>query len=114
MFRLRPRRRRRTAPPATPLLGCPACGADALCPIEWETLGNAHWLMAMRCGECGTWMEMVVANDVATAMDVELDRQQAIIAAAADALEQERMAVETQTFIAALERDLIDANDFAR
>jgi hypothetical protein len=83
-----------------------------MCPIEWEPLGDAHWLMAMRCGQCGTWLEMIVPNDVAAAMDVELDRQQTAIAAAADALERERMAAEAEAFIAALERDLIDADDF--
>jgi hypothetical protein len=113
MFRLF-LRHRRTPPSARPRLSCPACDADAMCPVEWETLGDEHWLMSLRCGQCGTWLESVVANDVAAAMDVELARQQAVIAAAADALALERMAVEAQAFIAALERDLIDANDFAR
>jgi hypothetical protein len=111
MLRLRSRRSRAARPA---LLGCPACGADALCPIEWQTFGDEHWDMWMRCGACGGWLEALVDNRAAAAMDVELDRQQALIRAAADALELERMAAEVETFVSALERDLVDAADFAR
>src|SRR5215207_6148979 len=111
MFRLRPRRRR--APEPTSLLACPQCDADALSPMEWEAFGDGHWLMWMRCGECGGWIQMLVPNATAGLMDVELDRQQAAIAAQADAFEAERMAVEVESLITALERDLVDASDFA-
>jgi hypothetical protein len=110
MFRLLLRRRR--AP--KPLLSCVRCDADALCPIAWETFGDDHWLMWMRCGECGGWVETVVDNPMAAAIDVEMDRQQWRIAAEADALEIERMAADVETFVSALDRDLFDASDFAR
>ena len=113
MLRLRPRRPRRERAPR-PLLACPACDADALCPFEWETFGDAHWYMWMRCGACGGWIEAIVDNPAAAAMDVELDRQQALIRAAADALGSERMAADVEILISALERDLVDAADFAR
>lgn len=81
--------------------------------MEWETFGDDHWSMSMRCGQCGNWLETTVTNKVAAEMDVALDRQQAVIAAAADALELERMSREAESFISALQRDLINANDFA-
>jgi uncharacterized Zn finger protein len=111
MFRLLPRRRPAPAPKA--LLACPQCGADGLCPMQWETFGDDHWFMWLRCGECGTWLEALVGNRTAAAMDVQLDRQQAAIAAQAEAFEAERMAVEVETLITALNRDLVDASDFA-
>ena len=100
--------------PATALLDCPQCHADALCPIAWETSGDDHWLMWMRCGACGEWLESFVDNPTAAALDTEMDRQQARIAAQADALSRERMAEEAEVFVAALRRDLVDASDFAR
>jgi hypothetical protein len=82
--------------------------------MEWDTFGDDHWLMWLRCGDCGFWIEGVVDNRIAAALDVLLDRQQAEIAEAARALESERMADEAERFIASLRRDLIDASDFAR
>jgi hypothetical protein len=109
MFRLLRRRR----PTPRPLLACPECDADALCPMQWEAFGDDHWLMSMRCGECGGWIQMLVGNGTAAVMDTELDRQQAAIAAQADAYEAERMAADVETMIVALKRDLVDASDFA-
>ena len=102
MFRLLQRRRPVPAPTPNALLACPDCDADALCPIEWEMFGDEHWFMWLRCGQCGAWLDALVGNRTAAAIDVELDRQQAAIAAQADALERERMAAELEPFIAAL------------
>jgi hypothetical protein len=110
MFRVLPRRRPAPKPP----LSCKRCEADALCPIAWETFGDDHWLMWMRCGECGGWVDTIVDNRTAAAIDAEMDRQQSRIAAQADALAGEQMAAEVEAFVSALERDLFDASDFAR
>jgi uncharacterized Zn finger protein len=112
MFRALLRRPAKTRTRA--LLACPRCDADALCPIEWVTFGDDAWLMWMRCGECGCAHEAIVGNETAAAIDIEMDRQQAWIAARADALSHERMKDEVEAFAAALRRDLVDASDFAR
>jgi hypothetical protein len=70
--------------------------------MEWETSGDHHWLMWMRCGACGEWLESLVDNRTAAALDIELDRQQVQIAAQADALSRERMAAEVEAFVAAV------------
>ncbi len=115
MFRLtRPRSRPAPTPRRRPVLACPACGSDRICPIEWETAGDHHWWMLLRCGECQSWVQATVGNEQAAALDIELDRQQAEIADAAAALAAERMATDVETFTAALELDLVDADDFAR
>jgi hypothetical protein len=118
MFRLsrRPRfpRSQDRAPRTGPVLACPACGSDRICPIEWAPAGDLHWWLLLRCGECQAWVQGTVGNDHAAALDVELDRQQAEIADAAAALAAERMAADVETFTAALELDLVDADDFAR
>ncbi len=115
MFRLtRSRSRPAPTPRRRPVLACPACGSDRICPIEWETAGDHHWSMLLRCGECQSWVQATVGNEQAAALDLELDRQQAEIADAAAALAAERMAADVEAFTAALELDLVDADDFAR
>ena len=119
MFRLtRPRLLRRPAagpaPRRTPVIACPACGSDRICPIDWETAGEHHWWLLMRCGECQTWVQDTVGNEQAAALDIELDRQQAEIRDALASLEVERMAADVDALTTALELDLVDADDFAR
>jgi len=85
-----------------------------MCPLEWDTVGDDHWLIASRCGECGTWHSEVVTNEEANRYDLVLAQQSAAIARALARLERERMTVELGLLVAALDRDLIDAGDFAR
>ena len=69
--------------------------------------------MRLRCGQCGTYREVVVSNDAANRYEQELNRGMAEIAAAAARDDRERMGAEMRVFVAALEHDLIDAGDFA-
>jgi hypothetical protein len=80
--------------------------------MDWGEAGEGHWWVQARCGECGVWVETVISNVQATALDVTLDRQLAQIRAAADRLDAERMAAQVDAFVRALERDLIVAADF--
>ena len=114
LTRSRPAPREAFAARRRPVLTCPACGSDRICPIEWAEAGEHHWWMLMRCGECQSWVQGTVGNELAAVIDVELDRQQAEIAGALQALETERMAADVEAFAAALEHDLVDAEDFAR
>ena len=92
---------------------CPSCGADFLCPLDWAPPDDCNWWVQSRCGECGHWSEMLIDNAQAARLDLELNRQQAVMWRTAERFEAERMAVEADAFIAALQRDLIDAGDFA-
>jgi hypothetical protein len=93
---------------------CPECGRDFVCPVEWDTVGEEHWLIALRCGECGHWREELVTNERANDYDLTLDRQCSKISDALRRIDRERMEAELDVLIAALDRDLIDAADFAR
>ena len=115
MFRLtRPRPRPAPTSRRHPVLACPACGSDRICPIDWGTAGDHHWWLLMRCGECQAWVQATVGNERAAALDIELDRQQAEIRDALASLEAERMAADVEAFTTALELDLVYADDFAR
>ncbi len=102
---------RHTPPPS--LHRCCVCHDDSVVPVWWEELGEQQWRMLLRCGRCETYRSVVVANDEAKAYDRDLQSGMDQIAASLERRERERMAAELQVFVAALERDLIDAGDFA-
>ena len=70
--------------------------------------------MLLRCGTCRGESEVTVSNDVAERYGRDLDDALEVIARAARVLDTERLAREADAFAKALERDLIDADDFAR
>jgi len=105
--------RRRQPPPGSGLHQCPLCHDDCVVPVEAEALDHGRWDLRLRCGQCGTYRDVVVSDDVANRYSLDLDRGMAEIAAALRQQDHERMTAEAQIFIAALEHDLIDGADFA-
>jgi hypothetical protein len=93
---------------------CPDCGRPFMCPREWETVGEEHWLIVSACAECDAWDERIVTNEEAKQYDLELARQTTAIARQLRSMELENMRVELDAFVDALDRDLIDATDFVR
>src|SRR5215217_396363 len=102
----------RQRPPGSGLHQCPLCHVDSVVPVEAEALDHSRWDLRLRCGECGTFRDIVVSDDVANRYSQDLDRGMAEIAAALQRQDHERMTAEAKVFIAALEHDLIDAADF--
>ena len=70
--------------------------------------------LLLRCGQCETYRAVVVNDDTAQAYERDLERGVAQIRAAVETLDTARMTVQVAAFIVALERDLIDAGDFAQ
>jgi hypothetical protein len=93
---------------------CPDCGRPFMCPREWETVGEEHWLIVSVCAECDARDERVVTNEEARRYDLELARQTAAIARQLQRIELERMRIECDAFVSALHHDLIDPADFSR
>ena len=71
------------------------------------------WHLLLRCGQCETYRDVVADDDTANAYERELGRGGAQIRRAVAELDGERMAAQVAAFIVALQRDLIDAGDFA-
>jgi hypothetical protein len=99
--------------PGSGLHQCAFCRADSVVPVWWEDLDDERWHMLLRCGECGTYRDVVATDDVALAFERDLERGAAEIRAALARIDRARMATQADAFIAALRRDLIDAGDFA-
>jgi hypothetical protein len=119
MFNWLRRARRReirgsTSLPGSGLHVCADCHGDYVHPVEWCEADAEHWWMRLRCGSCFSEREVTVPDAVAQRFGSDLDAAEAAIGRAAATLDQERMEREVEAFAAALERDLIDADDFAR
>ena len=68
--------------------------------------------LLLRCGECDTHHDLVVAGAVADRFEKDYLRVLEGMSATLDRLDRERMAAEASAFATALARDLIDADDF--
>lgn len=96
------------------LADCSACGADFVHPVEWRPHDAESWWILLRCGECGDRWERTVSDGDAELYDRELQRAEHCMRRAADRLSREALEQQAETFAAALELDLIDADDFSR
>jgi hypothetical protein len=103
------------APEQAPALEiCAACGADFVNPVEWSAVEDHSWWMLLRCAECEVMREVVVPNAEAQRFDEALDRRADPIASALHRIDVDRMKAWVESVTVALQRDLIDAADFAR
>lgn len=96
------------------LVVCVGCHADFVNPVSWHEQSETHWWIRLRCGECGLVREVEVTDEEAQRFEHELDRGVKQIAAAFVRLDRARMIADSDTMTAALERDLVDPDDFCR
>ena len=99
-------------PPGTGLQICPVCRADFVVPVWWEELEDRRMRLLLRCGECDTHHDLVVAGEVADRFEKDYLRVLEGMAATLDRLDRERMAAEASAGATAHARDLIDADHF--
>ncbi|MGD9736629.1 MAG: hypothetical protein AB7V58_13665 [Solirubrobacterales bacterium] len=94
---------------------CPCCGSGMVQPLAWEPAGDrTSWRVWRRCPECD-WRADGVHNEAAIdAYDEQLDRGAHELAAELRELQHANMAAMLATFAAALDADLIGADDFGR
>ena len=104
--------RRRQPPPGSGLHQCPVCRAAFVVPVWWEEREHNRLRLLLRCGECETHHDIVVAGDVADRYEKEYVADLDAMAQTLERLDRTRMAEEASAFSAALARDLIVADDF--
>lgn len=101
-------------PPAAALHLCPSCGSGMVQPLAWEPAGDRHnWRVWRRCPECEWRADGVFGETEIEAYDEELDRGAQQLTAELRERQRDNMTEMTTTFVAALEADLIGADDFA-
>lgn len=97
----------------TELHVCPRCGSHLVQPTCWEQTGDrGQWRLWRRCPECEWSCDEVRGEAEIDAFDEELDRGTQALAGTLRELERENMQFVVDTFAAALEADLITADDF--
>jgi hypothetical protein len=106
------RRRRPSSDRRRSLHICAVCGIDAVNPVVIEPLDELRWSVVLRCGACGARTEAVISNQLAAAYDEDLDLGWREIRRAVGRIDAADMARWANAFITALDRDLIDAEDF--
>jgi hypothetical protein len=92
---------------------CPRCAADSVNPAAAEPVDDETWQITLRCGGCADTRDVRINDAEAAGFDRDLDRGCAVIARALEAIERERMSGWAEAFIGALDRGLLDAEDFA-
>lgn len=92
---------------------CPQCSSLLVQPTCWEQAGDrGHWRLWRRCPECGWHCDGVHGEVEIDAYDEELDFGTRALDDTLKALEHENMQFVADTFAAALDADLITADDF--
>jgi hypothetical protein len=94
---------------------CPECESRLVQPTCWEQAGDrGHWRLWRRCPECSWECDAVHGEREIDDFDEELDLGTQALNNVLKALERENMQHVAKMFAAALQADLITADDFAR
>jgi hypothetical protein len=92
---------------------CPGCGSSLLQPLRSRPGSGGEMLVDLRCPECFMWMQ----ESCSRAALAELDKRQAgwreLLVDAYERSVTESMEALAVCLAAALERDLVGADDFA-
>lgn len=93
---------------------CPECESRLVQPTCWEqTTDRTHWRLWRRCPECGWECDGIFGEREIDDFDEELDLGTQALADVLKALERESMQNVVESFVTALQADLITADDFA-
>ncbi len=92
---------------------CDDCGSDAVGLAACTEHTAGEWRVLLRCGRCGKWQALVINQAAADRLDAALDAGLWAIAGDLEALDRQRMAAQVEAFAVAMDRDLIDPEDFA-
>ena len=91
---------------------CESCGSELVEPTAWESSGDGHWRVALRCPECEERTEGVFSSACVDAFDVRLDEGTAAMVADLKRLEHANMVEAVERFIGALAAGAIVPEDF--
>jgi hypothetical protein len=91
---------------------CLVCRRDFVHLVRCTNAGDDSWWLLLRCGGCGTWHETFARGDDLRALRQASARSLEMVAEALKRLDLGRMSWQVEAFTQALERDLIDADDF--
>ena len=92
---------------------CDGCGSGLVQPTGWEQAGDrGHWRLWRRCPECEWCTDSVHGEREIDDFDEQLDFGTRELAEELPVLERTNMEHVIDTFVTALEADLIGPDDF--
>jgi hypothetical protein len=107
------RHRRREQSEPEELDVCRACGRDMVYPTDWHLVDPEHWWVELRCGGCGVRRRGLFLSSQLDRFECRLEEALREISEEADRLLLDWRSAEADVFAEALDRELIQARDFA-
>jgi hypothetical protein len=108
-------RRAGEADPAAPqqqLHVCGSCTSELVYPLDWQEAGARHWQVTLRCPNCEWTGTGVFEQATVEAFDEELDRGAEAMIRDLKRLVRANMEEQVDRFVAALDADHIQPDDF--
>jgi hypothetical protein len=107
------RRTRTETKTTTGLHVCPECGSRLVQPTCWEQAApQGHWRLWRRCPECEWECSSIHGEREIDDFDEELDNGTQELVEGLKSLQRSIMEEMAETFVVALDADLIGADDF--
>ena len=91
---------------------CFHCAGELVYPLDWAEEGPRRWRIVLRCPDCESRREGVFEQTSVERLDDELDRATGELLSDLRRMTHANMSDEIETFIRALDADLIDPSDF--
>ena len=92
---------------------CPGCGSALLQPLRSRPAGDGDMLVDLRCPECFMWMQECCSRGELAELDKRQAASRELLVDAYERSVAESMEALAVCFGAALELDLVGADDFA-
>lgn len=91
---------------------CPCCARDLVYPLDWAPASARKWTVTLRCPECEWRGGGVYDQALVDRFDEALDDGTQSVLDDLDVLTRSNMEEQIETFVAALQADLILPEDF--
>jgi hypothetical protein len=91
---------------------CRACSSQLVQPLEWTRLNEQHWVVEIRCPECGTCYELTLDQEQINDFSYSLECAFQSLLDAIEEIDREVFVTECEQFIAALWSENIQPMDF--
>jgi hypothetical protein len=91
---------------------CPCCGRDLVYPLDWAPASARKWTVTLRCPECEWRGGGIYDQSLVDRFDEALDDGTQAVLDDLELLTRSNMEEQIETFVAALEGNLILPEDF--
>jgi|GEM_PF-1190717 len=91
---------------------CGGCDCAFVQPLDWDLVGRSHWRVTLRCPNCEWIGTGVFSQEAVDRFDRELDRGMRKLQATLARVSRACMEADIETFVQALDTDLITPFDF--